>query len=216
MNINFVSKFLKSTHFLTFFALVILTIYSFTIDYQNIGSSPALFKSVASIALLGCLFSLMSLKRKAYIHSPAMSLLISIFSGVFYLSQYFQLFTMPVQLVYLIVLVVWTVYQLIQVISFNFETYQIEDTKQFPAYDCIAISPFVEEYDFGENQREVFDFEFDRFTLHYKNAYASNGVLYLGKERCDFFQVISYLKETDREINDLSNDDFKLISMISI
>lgn len=216
MNITLLSKFLKSTHCLTLIAVVTLTFCAFLMDYSKLSFWQTVFQIFLSIACVGCVWSLRSLLRKAYIHSTVVSSIILAFLTVFFLSSYLNMYTEITFILTSSFLSLWSAYQLLQIVFFNDTTYQVEDKKQFPEYQCIAISPFAEEYDFAQNKRETFDFEFDLLTLHYKNSYASNGLLHMGKDTCDFFKVISYLKETDREINDLSNDDFKLISMIFI
>lgn len=111
---------------------------------------------------------------------------------------------------------IWSLYLAMSVLFFKMEEHKIEDNSIFPEYDCISINPFVEAYDFGQNPRDPLEYEFERFTMFYKKAYASNGILYLDKEKCDFFQAIYYFKEAKSEINEISSDDFKLITMFNI
>jgi hypothetical protein len=193
------------------------TVYASLVDFSTPAFSSIVFKIGVFVVLAISMLSLNSLYRKAFIHSKTVSTVIIVLSSVFYINEYLQIVhTIATQIVYPLFMGIWSLYLAMSVLFFKMEEHKIEDNSIFPEYDCISIDPFVEAYDFGQNPREPLEYEFERFTMFYKKAYASNGVLYLGKEQCDFFQAIDYFKEAKSEINEISSDDFKLITMFNI
>lgn len=217
MNTTLISKFLKSTHFLTIAMVLLFAVYSSLVEF----SAPAFASIVFKIGVFGVLtlsiISLNSLCRKAFIHSKTISTVIIVLSSLFYINEYLQIIhTIATQIVYPLFMFIWSLYLAMSVLFFKMEEYKIEDNSIFPEYDCISIDPFVEAYDFGQNPRDPLEYEFEKFTMFYNKCYASNGILYLGKEKCDFFNVSNYLNEQKIDINKLTSDDFKLISMIFI
>lgn len=217
MNINLVSKFLKSTHFLTIFMVFMFTIYSSLVVFEAPAFSSIFFKIGLFVVLAICCWSLTALTRKAFIHSKTVSVFIITLSSIFYINETFQIVpNIATQIAYTLFMGIWSLYLAMSVLSFKTEQYHIEDKNNFPDYDCLSINPFVEAYDFGQNPRDPLEYEFDMFTMFYKNCYASDGIVYCHGEECKLSQVISYLKDEKKEINELSKDDFKLISMIFI
>lgn len=217
MNITLITKFLKSTHFLTVSMVSLFSVYVLLVNFSASAFSSIGFKIGVFVALAISLLSLNSLCRKAFIHSKTVSKVIIVLSLVFYINEYLHIIpTVATQIVYPLFMGVWSLYLAMSVLFFKMEEHKIEDNSIFPEYDCISIDPFVEAYDFGQNPRDPLEYEFEKFTMFYKKAYASNGILYLGKEKCDFFQAIEYFKEAKSEITEVSSDDFKLITMFNI
>ncbi len=217
MNITLITKFLKSTHFLTVSMVSLFSVYVLLVNFSASAFSSIGFKIGVFVALAISLLSLNSLCRKAFIHSKTVSKVIIVLSSVFYINEYLHIIpTVATQIVYPLFMGVWSLYLAMSVLFFKMEEHKIEDNSIFPEYDCISIDPFVEAYDFGQNPRDPLEYEFEKFTMFYKKAYASNGILYLGKEKCDFFQAIEYFKEAKSEITEVSSDDFKLITMFNI
>lgn len=217
MNITLITKFLKSTHFLTVSMVSLFSVYVLLVTFSAPAFSSIGFKIGVFVALAISLLSLNSLCRKAFIHSKTVSKVIIVLSSVFYINEYLHIIpTVATQIVYPLFMGVWSLYLAMSVLFFKMEEHKIENNSIFPEYDCISVDPFVEAYDFGQNPREPLEYEFEKFTMFYKKGYASNGILYLGKEQCGFLKVVDYLKESKSGINDISSDDFKLISMINI
>jgi hypothetical protein len=217
MNIVLLSKFIKSTHFLTIFMVFMFTIYFSLVEFSAPAFSYTSFKMGLCLILVVSIFSLSSLFRKGFIHSKTISHIVIVLSSLFYINEYLQVIpTIATQIFYTLFMALWSLYLAMEVLFFKMDKYKIEDHSVFPEYDCVAIHPFVEAYDFGQNPREPLEYEFDRFTIFYKNCYASNGIIYCDGEECNFFEVISYVKEQQREMNELSKDDFKLITMLYI
>ena len=217
MNITLITKFLKSTHFLTVSMVFMFMVYSSLVELSSPNFSKTSFKVAFGVVLIISILSLSSLFRKAFMQTKPFSYMLIVLSLVFYLNEYLCVIpNIATQISYMLILSFWSFYMSMQVLFFNMDKYNIEDHSIFPEYDCVAINPFVEAYDFGENPRDPLEYEFDRFTIFYKNCYASNGIIYCDGEECKFFEAISYIKEEQKDINDLSKADFKLISMINI
>lgn len=217
MNITLITKFLKSTHFLTVSTVFMFAVYSSLVELASPAFSQTPFKVGLCLVLVISVLSLSSLFRKAFMQTESFSYMLIGLSLFFYLNEYLRVIpNIATQISYMMLLGFWSLYLSMQVLFFNMDKYNIEDHSIFPEYDCVAVNPFVEEYDFGENPREPLEYEFDKFTIFYKNCYASNGIIYCDGEECKFFEAISYVKEEQRNINDLSKDDFKLIGMINI
>ena len=217
MNITLMTKFLKSTHFLTISMVLLFAVYVSLVTFSTPALSSIGFKIGVFMALAISLLSLNSLCRKAFIHSKTVSAVIIVLSSVFYINEYLQIIPIiATQIVYPLFMCIWSLYLAMSVLFFKMEEHKIEDNSIFPEYDCISIDPFVEAYDFGQNPRDPLEYEFEKFTLFYKKAYASNGILYLGKEKCDFFQAIDYFKEAKSEINGVFSDGLNLKTMFNI
>lgn len=217
MNITLITQFIKSTHFLTISMVLLFAVYVSLVTFSAPAFSSIAFKIGVFVVLAISILSLNSLCRKAFIHSKTVSAVIIVLSSIFYINEYLQIIpTIATQIIYPLFMGIWSLYLAMSVLFFKMEEHKIEDNSIFPEYDCISIDPFVEAYDFGQNPRDPLEYEFERFTMFYKKAYASNGILYLGKEKCDFFQAINYFKEAKSEMNEISSDDFKLITMFNI
>lgn len=217
MNTTLITKFLKSTHFLTISMVFMFAVYSSLVTFSTPAFSSIVFKIGVFMVLAISILSLNSLCRKAFIHSKTVSAVIIVLSSVFYINEYLQIMpTIATQIVYPLFMCIWSLYLAMSVLFFKMEEHKIEENSVFPEYECISIDPFVEAYDFGQNPRDPLEYEFDKFTIFYKNSYTSNGIIYCDGAECNFFEALSYVKEEQLNINNLSKDDLKLISMINI
>lgn len=217
MNTTLIDKFLKSTHFLTISMVFMFAVYASLVELASPAFSKTPFKVGLCVVLIISILSLSSLFRKAFMQTKPFSYMLIGLSLVFYLNEYLRVIpNIATQISYMMILGFWSLYLSMQVLFFNMDKYNIEDRSIFPEYDCVAVNPFVEEYDFGENPRDPLEYEFDKFTIFYKNCYASDGIIYCDGEACKFFEALSYVKEERRNFDGLSKDDCKLISMINI
>lgn len=211
-NFNYLFHFLKSSQFI-FLTLPLLFHGYLTYFYTG---DNRLFVMFNQFTLFISIIPLCLVFFRAYIQSNLISMIAIVLSTLFYGNIYFGFFD-PAKTtgMYLGLLLMATCFISIKSLITLQEIQQIDGFKHLPMFDCMEvalISNFEETYQVLDPDQK----DFIKFKFHFKNCYAYGGWIYYNQEKYAFSNVRDYLNEQKVDINHLSNDDFKLISMIFI
>ena len=211
--LNFLKQFLKSSQSLLFFCTLVFYFFSMNYPiYENAG-----FRTLNAISLFLIVSSLFILFRKAFINSLAINVFFIVFTTLFYLTSYFKVIDPHIfNVIYFLILGIGNLFINLKALLFSVEIYKIEDFEKFPQFDCIELDAFLFDPDLIYNQNDPYAREFVKFKIYYNNFYAYAGNIYYGGKKYAFWDINTYAKEQNIKINELTNDDFKLIDMIHI
>lgn len=211
-NFIYLFHFLKSSQFI--FLMLPLLFHGY-LTYFYTGENR-LFVMFNQFTLFISIVPLCLVFFRSYIHSNLISVIAIILSTLFYGNIYFGFFDISKTTgMYLGLLLMATCFLSIKSLVTLQEIQQIDGFKNLPLYDCMEVallSNFEETYAVLDPDQK----EFTKFKFHFKNCYAAGGWIYHDNEKYAFSNVRDYLNEQKVDINHLSNDDFKLISMIFI
>lgn len=176
----------------------------------------ALFLMVNQFTILISSLTLLLIFFRAFSHSSAISFCAVLLSVLFYLNAYFNVMdTNTITGIYLSLLLFGSIFTSIKSLITMQEIHQIEGLRKLPKYDCIEISA-ISNFEDSYEKLDPYQKNFTKFKFYYKNCYAYGGQIYYNDEKHDFSNVNNYLNEQKIDINRLTSDDFKLISMIFI
>lgn len=211
-NFIYLFHFLKSSQFI--FLMLPLLFHGY-LTYFYTGENR-LFVMFNQFTLFISIVPLCLVFFRSYIQSNLISMIAIVLSTLFYGNIYFGFFD-PAKTtgMYLGLLLMATCFISIKSLITLQEIQQIDGFKHLPLFDCMEvalISNFEETYQVLDPDQK----DFIKFKFHFKNCYAYGGWIYYNQEKYAFSNVRDYLNEQKVDINHLSNDDFKLISMIFI
>ena len=211
-NFIYLFKFLKSSQFIF---LTLPFLFHGYLTYFYAGENR-LFLMFNQFTLFISIVPLCLVFFRSYIHSNLISMIAIIVSSLFYGNIYFGFFE-PAKTtgMYLGLLLMTTCFISIKSLVTLQELQQIDGFKNLPLYDCMEVALLSN----FEDTYEVLDPDqrgFTKFKFHFKNCYAYGGFIYYNDQKYAFSNVRHYLNEQKVDINHLSTDDFKLISMIFI
>lgn len=211
-NFNYLFHFLQSTQFL--FVLLTLAFHGYLTYFYD--KSNGLFLMVNQFSILLSAIPFLLVFFRAYSHSRLISFCAVLCSTLFYANAYFGIVDIKNAAgIYLSFLLFATIFVSLKSLLTVQEIHQIKDLRTLPVYDCIEISiisNFEDSYEILDPQLK----DFTKFKFYYKNCYAYGGWIYRDGEKHDFSNVNNYLNEQKIDINRLTSDDFKVISMIFI
>jgi hypothetical protein len=153
---------------------------------------------------------------RSFVNSNRFSLSILALSFLFYGNAYFDIFDIAKATgMYLSLLLMGCIFVAFKALSSMQEIHQIDGLKKLPVYDCMEIS-LISNFEDTYELLDPYQKDFTKFKFYYKNCYAYGGWIYHDGEKHEFSNVSNYLNEQKIDINKLTSDDFKVISMIFI
>lgn len=211
-NLNYLFKFITSSQCIMLALPIFLHMYlMYFYDKPN-----ALFLMVNRFTILISSLSLLLIFFRAYSHSKVISFCAVSLSILFYMNAYFNFIEISsITGIYLSLLLFVSIFISFKSLNSIQHIHQIKELKNIPKYDCIEISTISNFEDFYE-KLDPYQKDFTRFKFYYKNCYAYGGWIYHDGEKHEFSNVSNYINEQKIDINKLTSDDFKVISMIFI
>lgn len=212
-NFNYLLHFLQSTQCLL---LVLILSFHVYLNYLNDKSNGLFIMFNQFSIFIAAAAPLLLLFFRAYSHSRFISFCALLCSVLFYLNAYFEIVYIRTTMgIYLSFLMWGSICISLKSFITLQEIQQIKGLRTLPAYDCIEIaiiSNFEDNYDVLDPEMK----NFTKFKFYYKHCYAYGGCIYHNGEKYEFSHVNNYLNEQKIDINKLTSDDFKVISMIFI
>jgi len=211
-NLNYLFKFITSSQCVMLALPILLHLYlMYFYEKPN-----ALFLMVNQFTILISSLPFLLIFFRAYSHSKVISFCAVSLSTLFYLNTYFNFIEIHnITGIYLSSLLFGSIFISFKSLTAIQEIHQIDGLRKLPKYDCIEIST-ISNFEDSYEKLDPYQKNFTKFKFYYKNCYAYGGQIYYNGEKHEFSNVNNYLNEQKIDINRLTSDDFKLISMIFI
>lgn len=206
-NINFLTHFLKSSHFIILISLIIFEIY--LICYFDHPKRMIPIMAICFVTLIA-LTSVSTFMLRAFFNSMAVTICYIVMMLFFYSNAVFEYINIVVMMTaYFILLVIGACFLAIRTTLIMIELESNSSIIPAHEYDFIIMS-FWHDY---LNPSHLGD-----FSIHYKNCYIYHAYYVIFHKNMAYpaSLVYPYMAENNIDLNTISSDDFLVISMISI